>query len=127
MALELGVVGLPGSFELYVRELDLLYNIPAADTTKMSWADVSHVSTTQLVNLPKTLDFKVSGSLDLNISGFVLAAGAFEITQETGLSIDDGVNAVITNASLLSRQDVRDELALADWVSLKVDAVREEV
>jgi wyosine [tRNA(Phe)-imidazoG37] synthetase (radical SAM superfamily) len=31
--------------------------------------------------------------------------------------------AVITNNSLLSRQDVRDDLMGADWVSLKVDAV----
>jgi wyosine [tRNA(Phe)-imidazoG37] synthetase (radical SAM superfamily) len=35
--------------------------------------------------------------------------------------------AVITNASLIWREDVRDELAGADWVSLKVDSVREEV
>ncbi len=34
--------------------------------------------------------------------------------------------AVITNASLIGRGDVREELMKADWVSLKVDAVREE-
>jgi wyosine [tRNA(Phe)-imidazoG37] synthetase (radical SAM superfamily) len=34
--------------------------------------------------------------------------------------------AVITNASLLWRQDVRQDLMTADWVSLKVDAVVEE-
>ncbi len=34
--------------------------------------------------------------------------------------------AVISNASLLARPDVRDELAGADWVSVKVDAVDEE-
>ena len=33
--------------------------------------------------------------------------------------------AVITNASLIWRQDVREGLMGADWVSLKVDAVRE--
>jgi wyosine [tRNA(Phe)-imidazoG37] synthetase (radical SAM superfamily) len=33
--------------------------------------------------------------------------------------------AVISNASLLWREDVRAELKQADWVSLKVDAVRE--
>jgi wyosine [tRNA(Phe)-imidazoG37] synthetase (radical SAM superfamily) len=33
--------------------------------------------------------------------------------------------AVISNCSLLSRQDVRDDLMGADWVSLKVDAVEE--
>jgi wyosine [tRNA(Phe)-imidazoG37] synthetase (radical SAM superfamily) len=35
--------------------------------------------------------------------------------------------AVITNASLIWRQDVRTDLMAADWVSLKVDAVEEVV
>ncbi|MGQ9467621.1 MAG: radical SAM protein [Anaerolineae bacterium] len=35
--------------------------------------------------------------------------------------------AVITNSSLLWREDVRADLAQADWVSVKVDAVQEEV
>jgi len=35
--------------------------------------------------------------------------------------------AVISNSSLIWRQDVREELAQADWVSLKVDAAREEL
>jgi len=35
--------------------------------------------------------------------------------------------AVISNSSLLWRQDVRDDLMKADWVSLKVDAVEEGV
>lgn len=35
--------------------------------------------------------------------------------------------AVMTNASLLWRTDVRDDLRKADWVSLKVDAAREDV
>lgn len=35
--------------------------------------------------------------------------------------------AVITNSSLIWRKDVRDELMKADWVSLKVDSIREEV
>lgn len=34
---------------------------------------------------------------------------------------------VITNSSLIWREDVREELARADWVSLKVDTVREPV
>lgn len=34
--------------------------------------------------------------------------------------------AVISNASLIWREDVRDDLLGADWVSLKVDAVKEE-
>lgn len=35
--------------------------------------------------------------------------------------------AVITNGSLLWREDVREELALADWVSIKVDALDEAI
>jgi wyosine [tRNA(Phe)-imidazoG37] synthetase (radical SAM superfamily) len=35
--------------------------------------------------------------------------------------------AVITNGSLLWREDVRDDLMGADWVSLKVDTVHQEV
>lgn len=35
--------------------------------------------------------------------------------------------AVITNASLLWRADVREELGAADWVSLKVDSIQEAV
>ncbi len=35
--------------------------------------------------------------------------------------------AVITNASLVFREEVREELSLADWVSLKVDAVTEDI
>ncbi len=34
---------------------------------------------------------------------------------------------VITNSSLLWRDDVRDELGKADWVSLKIDAVQEGI
>jgi wyosine [tRNA(Phe)-imidazoG37] synthetase (radical SAM superfamily) len=34
--------------------------------------------------------------------------------------------AVISNGSLMARQDVRRDLRLADWVSLKVDAVQEK-
>lgn len=35
--------------------------------------------------------------------------------------------AVITNSALLWREDVRKELAEADWVSLKIDAVQETI
>jgi len=34
---------------------------------------------------------------------------------------------VITNSSLLWRDDVREELGKADWVSLKIDAVQEAI
>jgi wyosine [tRNA(Phe)-imidazoG37] synthetase (radical SAM superfamily) len=45
-----------------------------------------------------------------------------ELLRPLGIKI-----AVITNASLAWRRDVREELAKADWVSLKVDAAREDV
>jgi len=35
--------------------------------------------------------------------------------------------AVITNASLIGREDVRDDLRKADWVSLKIDAVSTDI
>ncbi|MBN1866791.1 PLP-dependent transferase [Candidatus Sumerlaeota bacterium] len=35
--------------------------------------------------------------------------------------------AAITNSSLLWRDDVREDLSRADWVSLKIDAVREPI
>lgn len=47
-----------------------------------------------------------------------------EIELLKPLNVDIGV---ISNASLIWRQDVRDDLMGADWVSLKVDAVRESV
>jgi wyosine [tRNA(Phe)-imidazoG37] synthetase (radical SAM superfamily) len=46
----------------------------------------------------------------------------FELLKQLGLPI-----AVISNASLISQQEVREDLMAADWVSLKVDAVEEAV
>jgi len=47
---------------------------------------------------------------------------ALDLLKPFGIPI-----AVITNSSLLWREDVREDLAKADWVSLKVDSLREEV
>jgi wyosine [tRNA(Phe)-imidazoG37] synthetase (radical SAM superfamily) len=47
-----------------------------------------------------------------------------EITLLKKLEVPIGV---ITNSSLLWREDVREELALADWVSVKIDAVRDTI
>jgi wyosine [tRNA(Phe)-imidazoG37] synthetase (radical SAM superfamily) len=44
-----------------------------------------------------------------------------------GLKASGRKIAVITNGSLLWRADVREDLAAADWVSLKLDAVREQI
>jgi wyosine [tRNA(Phe)-imidazoG37] synthetase (radical SAM superfamily) len=43
-----------------------------------------------------------------------------ELLQELGLPV-----AVISNGSLIDREEVRRELGLADWVSLKLDAAEE--
>ncbi len=47
-----------------------------------------------------------------------------EIDQAKSLSLPI---AVISNASLIWRQDVREDLMGADWVSLKVDAIDEQI
>jgi wyosine [tRNA(Phe)-imidazoG37] synthetase (radical SAM superfamily) len=55
-------------------------------------------------------------TLDVNIGRMI------ELLRPLGIKI-----AVITNASLIWREDVRNELKKADWVSLKVDSVKEEI
>ena len=45
-----------------------------------------------------------------------------ELVSELGIDV-----AVISNASLISEPEVRDDLGKADWVSLKVDAVSEAI
>jgi wyosine [tRNA(Phe)-imidazoG37] synthetase (radical SAM superfamily) len=55
-------------------------------------------------------------TLDVNL------AQAIELLRSPGLPI-----AVISNAALIWRADVRDDLMAADWVSLKVDAVDREI
>ncbi|HHW62243.1 MAG TPA: radical SAM protein [Syntrophomonadaceae bacterium] len=53
-------------------------------------------------------------TLDINLGEEI------DLVKELGLPV-----AVITNSSLLNRQDVRQDLARADWVSVKIDAVDE--
>lgn len=55
-------------------------------------------------------------TLDVNLGREI------EMLRPLGIKI-----AVITNGSLISREDVRAELAQADWVSLKVDCTQDEV
>ena len=55
-------------------------------------------------------------TLDVNLGREI------ELLRPLGIKI-----AVISNASLVGQQKVRDDLALADWVSLKVDSTRETV
>jgi wyosine [tRNA(Phe)-imidazoG37] synthetase (radical SAM superfamily) len=65
-----------------------------------------------------TLTFVPDGepTLDMNLGETI------DLLRELELPI-----AVITNSSLLGRRETRQELARADWVSLKVDAVDETV
>jgi wyosine [tRNA(Phe)-imidazoG37] synthetase (radical SAM superfamily) len=55
-------------------------------------------------------------TLDINLGREI------ELLRPLGIKI-----AVITNSSLVWREDVREDLMKADWVSLKVDSTREEV
>ena len=55
-------------------------------------------------------------TLDINLGREI------ELLRPLGLNI-----AVITNSSLIWREEVREELQKADWVSLKVDSTREEI
>ncbi|MEA3254522.1 MAG: radical SAM protein [Candidatus Altiarchaeota archaeon] len=55
-------------------------------------------------------------TLDINLGREI------ELLKSLGIKI-----AVITNASLIGRSDVRKDLMKADWVSLKVDSVSERI
>jgi wyosine [tRNA(Phe)-imidazoG37] synthetase (radical SAM superfamily) len=55
-------------------------------------------------------------TLDLNLGR------AIDLLKPLGIKI-----AVITNSSLMWHEDSREALMQADWVSLKVDAVREDI
>jgi wyosine [tRNA(Phe)-imidazoG37] synthetase (radical SAM superfamily) len=52
-------------------------------------------------------------TLDINLSRTI------ELLRPLGVPV-----AIISNGSLVDREDVRQDLCLADWVSLKVDSVR---
>ncbi len=54
-------------------------------------------------------------TLDANLGGKI------ELLKPLGIKI-----AIITNASLICREDVREDLGKANWVSLKVDAISEK-
>ena len=66
---------------------------------------------------PDYLTFVANGEPTLDIH----LGKAIEQLKKLGIPI-----AIISNASLLTKKDVRDSLSLADWVSVKVDAADEE-
>ena len=55
-------------------------------------------------------------TLDVNLGKEI------ELLKTLGIKI-----AVISNASLIGREDVRDDLCRADWVSLKIDAISKDI
>lgn len=72
----------------------------------------------KLTDKPDYLTFVANGepTLDINLGKSIEKLKKFDIPV-----------AVITNASLLRDQHVRDELSLADWISVKVDANSETI
>lgn len=76
---------------------------------------------TEVAELGKKIDYLTlvpdgEPTLDLNLGKIISELKQFGIPV-----------AVISNASLIDRLDVREELMQADWVSLKVDSVDESV
>lgn len=77
-----------------------------------------HLKKLQPSEMPDYLTFVANGepTLDINLAASISKLKPF------GIPI-----AVISNASLLSNPNVRNDLVLADWVSVKVDTVVEEL
>lgn len=76
-----------------------------------------HLASLKEADKPDYLTFVANGepTLDINLGKSIEKLKAFNIPI-----------AVITNASLLANQQVRGDLMLADWVSVKVDAANDE-
>lgn len=77
-----------------------------------------HLKSLASIDKPDYITFVANGepTLDINLGRSIEKLKVFNIPV-----------AVITNASLLKIQQVRDDLKLADWVSIKVDANNEHV
>lgn len=74
---------------------------------------LEHIQLLSVDNYPDYLTYVSNGepTLDINLGKTI------ELLKSSGIPI-----AVITNASLLFDETVRNDLFLADWVSLKIDA-----
>lgn len=77
-----------------------------------------HLQSITRENKPDYLTFVSNGepTLDINLGKSIM------LLKNIGIPV-----AVITNASLLAEKSVRDDLALADWVSLKADTSRDSI
>lgn len=97
----MSVLPATSNYTLTVKNLDLLYNVASHDGRKLNWDDLtSDGVVSDYQGMDETLDLKVSGAIELDINGFVKAAGQFEISQQSNLSIDDGTIS-ISDAELL--------------------------
>lgn len=69
-------------------------------------------------HIPDYLTFVANGepTLDINLGKEI------KLLKQFGIPI-----AVITNSSIINRKDVQDDLMEADWVSVKVDSLDEEI
>ncbi len=99
---------------MQVQSLNLLYNVPDQTTsTTLNWAGVQVGSTalsaylnlnpamTQLMSqLTVSTSLSVSGTAFLDIAGYVVATGNFSVTEQSGLTVNDGT-LNLTKASLL--------------------------
>ncbi len=76
-----------------------------------------HLQKLDLPHKPVFLTFVANGepTLDMNLGQEI------RMLKQFGIPI-----AIITNASLLHKKDVRNDLMKVDWVSLKIDTVTEE-
>ncbi|MBK9097219.1 MAG: radical SAM protein [bacterium] len=104
-------VGLTDSLSIQRKEFYSLEEIVAEVSERVS----------QLINSRKKIDyisFVPDGepTLDINLGKEI------QLLKPLGINI-----AVITNSSLLWDKDVREDLLLADWVSVKIDTVDEKI
>lgn len=76
-----------------------------------------HLASLKEADMPDYLTFVANGEPTLDIH----LGKSIEKLKQFNIPI-----AVITNASILADQQVRDDLKLADWVSIKVDANNED-
>jgi len=79
---------------------------------------VSHLAKLRESDYPDYLTFVSNGepTLDLNLGE------AIRLLKKTGFPV-----AVISNASMIDKASVRDDLSQADWISLKMDAGTSEI
>ena len=86
----LGVTGLPDAFSLKIKDLQLLFNLPAVGGSRMDWkalstnaADGFNLNLGALSLLDNSLEFKVAGSVYIAIENFVYVSGSVALQRKT--------------------------------------------